>query len=241
MQFLERRRHSPVWLRQSFSWNSQTMIATSYRPSQLIKLLLLVSGNIHPNPGPVRPVPHRILQLNVNGILSSAKELSEYLKKNQISVAAIQESKLRKKSKTPVFQGYSVIRKDRPRDDGGGGLLTLVEESIEYEVLDTSQIEETPSQAHQWPFELLGVKVKLNNNPLNVFNYYVPPVSRDRNYRPSLTSLLSFSADDSIIAGDFNAHSSGWNSEIVVQDADVEARSDSFLEEIEASDFFHFE
>ena len=88
------------------------------------------------------------------------------------------------------------MRKDRPRDDGGGGLLTLVEESIEYEVLDTSQIEELPDQDHQWPLETLGVKVKLNGSPVNVFNVYVPPVSRDRTYKPSLTPLLSFSEDD---------------------------------------------
>ena len=214
------------------------MIVKNIRSSQLIVLILLVSGDIETNPGPVRPAPHRILQLNVNGIQSSVKELSEYLVRNQISVAVIQESKLRKKSKTPAIHGYSVIRKDRPRNDGVGGLLTLVEESIQYEVLDTSQIEEAPDQVHQWPFELLGIRVKLNNNPLNVFNLYIPPVSRDRGYRPSLTPLLSFSSDDSVIAGDFNAHSVGWNSALVVQDGDVEARSDSFLEEIEASEYF---
>ena len=209
----------------------------NFRPSQLIRLLILVSGDVHQNPGPVGSVPHRFLQLNINGIQSSAKELSEFLVKNQISVAALQESKLKKKSKSPVIPGYSVIRKDRPRDDGGGGLLMLVKENIEYEVLDTSQIESVPSQVHQWPLELLGIKVKLNNSQLDVFNVYIPPVSRDRNYRPSLTPLLSFSENDSIIAGDFNAHNAGWFSQLDVQDADVVARGDGFVDEIEASEY----
>ena len=91
------------------------MIVKNIKSSQLIVFILLVSGDIETNLGPVRPAPHRILQLNVNGIQSSVKELSEYLVRNQISVAVIQESKLRKKSKTPAIHGYSVIRKDRPR------------------------------------------------------------------------------------------------------------------------------
>ena len=217
-------------------YRKETMIG-NFRPSQLIRLLILVSGDVHQNPGPVGSVPHRFLQLNINGIQSSAKELSEFLVKNQISVAALQESKLKKKSKSPVIPGYSVIRKDRPRDDGGGGLLMLVKENIEYEVLDTSQIESVPSQVHQWPLELLGIKVKLNNSQLDVFNVYIPPVSRDRNYRPSLTPLLSFSENDSIIAGDFNAHNAGWFSQLDVQDADVVARGDGFVDEIEASEY----
>ena len=73
------------------------MLVDEFRSSQLIRLLLLMSGSVHPNPGPVSQVPHRVLQLNVNGIQSSTKELAEFLSVNKISVATIQESKLRKK------------------------------------------------------------------------------------------------------------------------------------------------
>ena len=209
----------------------------NFRPAQLISASLLVSGDVETNPGPVRAAPHRFLQLNVNGIQSSAKELSDFLVKQQISVAAIQESKLKKKSKNPVFPGYSSVRKDRPRNDGGGGLLILVEENIDYELLDTSQIEQAPDQNIQWPLELLGIKVKIDGSQINVFNVYIPPVSRDRNYRPTLTPLLSFSSDDSVILGDFNAHNAGWFSELDVQDAEVIARGDNFVDEIGASDY----
>ena len=54
-----------------------------------------------------------------------------------MDVAVVQESKLNETSKTPQFQGYTVVRKDREcgRSEGavrGGGLLTLVRDSIPY-------------------------------------------------------------------------------------------------------------
>ena len=89
----------------------------------LLFLLLLVSGNVHPNPGPVRISPHRILQVNINAIQSSLAELIDFLHRQEISVACIQEIKLKRNNADPVIPGYSVIQKDRPRNDGGGGLL----------------------------------------------------------------------------------------------------------------------
>ena len=169
--------------------------------------------------------------MNINGIQSSLAQLIDFLHRHEISVACIQESKLKRNNADPVIPGYSVIRKDRPRNNGGGGLLILVQ----YTGLDTSQIEPTPDQTHAWPLELLAVTVILNNAPMNIFNVYIPPMSRDRNYRPDLSPLLNFSDSDSFIGGDLNAHHVGWFS--ATNGDETEARGNSLIEEILASEY----
>lgn len=53
------------------------------------------------------------------------------MKEKNISVAAIQETKLTAKSNFPFNHGdYSIIRKDR--NTGGGGLAFIIENSIKY-------------------------------------------------------------------------------------------------------------
>ena len=73
-----------------------------------------------------------VLQWNVNGIRSKHKELLDFLVRNKVYVALIQESKLRAKTPTPTFSGYSTLRLDRPGDVGGGGLLALISRQISY-------------------------------------------------------------------------------------------------------------
>ena len=79
------------------------------------------------------------------------------------------------------------------------------------------------------------MSVDLNGSPLNVLNVYVPPVSRDRGYRPDIAPILNFSESDTVICGDFNAHHAAWFS--ATNGDDTAARGDDFLEEIETSNF----
>ena len=87
---------------------------------RLILLLLLASG-IHPNPGPRqrrhRPPSNRIIGWNCNGIGNSVTELRNFVSRNNVLVACIQESKLKPGSKHPSFPDFVVEHLDR----AGGG------------------------------------------------------------------------------------------------------------------------
>jgi len=60
----------------------------------------------------------KILQLNIDSILSKIEELKEFIKKNDIDIFMIQETKLIKNDKTPRIPGYTVERKDRVQPKG---------------------------------------------------------------------------------------------------------------------------
>ena len=63
-----------------------------------------------------------ILEWNANGIGNQQTELSIFLEAHNVKVAAIQESKLTAKSRSPNIQNYTLVRHDR-RQGPGGGLL----------------------------------------------------------------------------------------------------------------------
>ena len=54
-----------------------------------------------------------ILQWNANGIGNKQTELSIFLEAHDVKVAAIQESKLTAKSRSPNIQNYTLVRQDR--------------------------------------------------------------------------------------------------------------------------------
>jgi hypothetical protein len=61
----------------------------------------------------------RVLQWNADGIGNKKAELEELLERMDVDVAVVQESKLDGKNKTPVFKGYTTVRKDREFLRGG--------------------------------------------------------------------------------------------------------------------------
>ena len=60
-----------------------------------------------------------ILQWNANGIGNKQTELSIFLEAHDVKVAAIQESKLTAKSRSPNIQKYTLVRQDRRQGLGG--------------------------------------------------------------------------------------------------------------------------
>ena len=71
------------------------------------------------------------MQFNANGIGNKLTELGEFLKRHNVKVVVIQESKLSSNSKTPSIQNFTTVRKDR-RQGQGGGLLTLIHKLINF-------------------------------------------------------------------------------------------------------------
>ena len=91
-------------------------------------------------------------------------------------------------------------RQDRGRNKGGG-LVTLIHESIPFTPLPAPLNDDTTeSQA-----------IEIGN--LTIVNTYIPPsTSCPNNYLPNFQSL--FPSTEALVLGDFNAHDKLWHSNI---------------------------
>ena len=162
-----------------------------------------------------------ILQFNCNGLYSRLEEIKYFLSFADIKIAVLQETKLSSSSRSPIFPGYAVIRKDRTRN-AGGGLITLVHNSLAFS--------ERPVSSSDAVCEMQNVFIALHNSHVDLFNVYIPPASSSPpGYRPSLAGLLA--GDSRLILGDVNAHDALWYSP--TQDA----RGTAIADEINDSDF----
>jgi exonuclease III len=113
------------------------------------------------------------IKFNCNGIHSSKAELQDFLIKNNVKVAAIQETKLTPTSKNPCFQDYTVVHKDRLVDKGGG-LAFLIHHSVRYINVDVSPLI-TPNDL---TLEIQGISACINYSYITIFNVYIPPVCK---------------------------------------------------------------
>ena len=145
-----------------------------------------------------------ILQWNANGIKTNMVELEEMVRRLEIDIIMIQESKLRSLDKDPRISGYSTIRKDR--DVGmGGGLVTFIKEDIPLIAVNHS---------HGLPDSKLEALI-IDLNPatlhrMTCVNVYRPPSSRAHQDHDFSTSELP-TAQNIIIGGDLNVHASSWD------------------------------
>ena len=79
-----------------------------------------------PSPPPtISDKTFNILQWNANGIGNKQTELSISLEAHNVKVAAIQESKLTAKSRSPNIQNYTLVRQDLRLGPGGGFLFFI--------------------------------------------------------------------------------------------------------------------
>ena len=135
----------------------------------------------------------------------------------EVKIAALQETKLTHKSKDPNSQNYTLVRKDRLKDKGGG-LAFLVHKSIQFEV-----IPDAPPDPH---LETQGIRV----GDTSIINIYLPPNSScSSDYHFTLLHFLNMK--DTIILGDFNAHDSLWHSQL------SDERGRNLAEEIGNADY----
>jgi exonuclease III len=174
------------------------------------------------------PSTFNVVQFNCNGFASKSRQsqLALFLEANNIHVAVLQESKLNATSAEISIANYTVLRKDRVQDRGGG-LITLVHHSVSYvEVqFDTSR---NPSPHIESQF----VRISFAKKSLIISNLYIPPHSSCTDPTPiSLEGLLD-SQEDMLILGDLNAHNSLWDAVV-----SADNRGNSLAGEINESDF----
>ena len=131
-------------------------------------------------------------------------ELEEKVRRMEIDIIMIQESKLRSLDKDPRIAGYSTVRKDR--DVGmGGGLVTFTKEDIPFI---------TVNHYHGLPDSKLEALI-IDLNPatlhrMTCVNVYRPPSRRAHQVQDFSTSELP-TAQNIIIGGDLNVHASSWD------------------------------
>ena len=110
--------------------------------------------------------------LNVNGILTKSKlqEVQLLLRSTKIDVLGITESKLTSKiSDTELnIDGYNFIRKDRNREDGGGGCLLYYLEDLPISECPIFAPEEDNTKT-------IWVDVKFHSQHLALAEMYRPP------------------------------------------------------------------
>ena len=145
-----------------------------------------------------------VLQWNADGINTKSDELQTQLEALNIDVCLIQESKLTRGSIAPYFPGYKSIRSDRKVTKKGGGLLSLIKESLVFEKVHEGW--KGGTEAHTF-------KVRLTRSKwVTITNVYCPPVnSKGQIIEKEVAGEMIPTATSSLIAGDFNAHSILWD------------------------------
>ena len=149
----------------------------------------------------------KVLQWNARGILTNLYELRARAAdtKLELDVIMVQETKLEKDvHTTPTISGFTPIRADR-LNRGGGGLISYIRNSLVYEPLvdETKDATETSSFA-----------IKMANNKWAKFtNVYCPPPSSlaKAGLPTHISPEIIPTSPNSIICGDFNAHSLLWD------------------------------
>ena len=194
--------------------------------SRLLILILLLRAGIHPNPGPGPPnptPPQTFLQWNCNGLAGAAERLGHFLHHHNVKVAAVQETKLQPRNKTPNIPDYYILRKDRPSGGRGGGVALIIHHSVAFNPIDVSI-----ADPH---LEVIAASVTINNSSYNVANIYCPPSSAcPNNYLPNIDAVFDLAQGDSLILGDWNAHHEAWFS------PSEDDRGEALAEAIESSD-----
>ena len=151
--------------------------------------------------------------------------LIDYMTRNNIFIAAVQETLLRPNTTLQLPSGFSIVCADRPADrDKGGGLAFIIHQSVNFK---THQLPLTTDPHH----EQQAIVVNTGSTSITIINLYCPPASScSPGYQLSLDLLLQL--EDTVILGDINAHHELWFSELP-----EDTRRDLIASEIEGSTF----
>ena len=183
---------------------------SSRSPSLLLSFLLLLSGDIELNPGPLHSQPHlRFAHLNVRSaasltVIDKPLCIQQLIIENSFDILALSETWLSSdtlpatlNSLTPP--GFSIIH--NPRLSGKGGGVGFIHRSS---LTCTSlKIPTFPS------FESLACKLSLPCGTFTVLVIYRPPSSSATQFFADFSCLLeeiAVSAGEIFITGDFNFH-----------------------------------
>ena len=154
----------------------------------------------------------KMLQINIDFLLSKLEELKMILKKEDIEIILVQETKAVKKDKINI-PGFTLCRKDRTQligneENRGGGLLIGIRKDIPYK--DVYEKVTADLDKHT---EWNAVEIPMtSHHKLRLTNIYIPPDNtRCIDNEDAITTENWPCKGNDIVLGDFNAHSSLWD------------------------------
>ena len=134
---------------------------------------------------------------SINKDTQPIEEFEAFIKKNNIHIISINETKLASTDKIQI-SNYNIIRKDR--NSQGGGVAIFINEQIEYQETDSFD---------EFNLELISIKVSIKNFQFNFLTFYLPPGAQlpDEKFFDKLSNTNNL-----ILCGDLNCKSKMWYS-----------------------------
>eukprot|EP00660_Eupelagonema_oceanica_P019625 gene19625-biopygen34260 len=144
----------------------------------------------------------RVMHWNINGVRSHITECKHAMQVYEPHAVLLQETKLTPGVEPPRFPGYDMLRADRPSKDGGGGLLILLREGLQWSPNRTAR---PGLHSDDKMSESLGCVVHPHRaERLPLLNLYIPPNTKVQIRTESLPT-------DALICADANAHHPAWD------------------------------
>ena len=180
-----------------FLFNKDVHIPSKLPPLSLLTLLLL-AGDINPNPG-----PSDCINFSFANVRSLSNKYSSIQKFIQMCLPCQKPGFAQMLHRcTSVISPHRVIPffTDQGSHDGGGGVAFLVKNELQ-----TSRI---PTDTYS-SFENLLIKISLQNESCLFLNIYKPPSTSPATFYEQFNALLENiypTTDNLVIIGDFNIH-----------------------------------
>ena len=173
--------------------------AISFTLSVVKRLLLLLSGNIHTNPGPISNTTFKIVHINCRSLNKDNKLLIE-AESDKFDVLTLSETWLKDihTDEELMIDGFhKPIRRDRPNNIGWGGVAVYVRNSHYCKHRVDLEIDN---------LEAVWIETKINKKSFIIASFYRPPNATVEYWELISESIRKASAINStlIILGDFN-------------------------------------
>ena len=164
----------------------------------MLCILLLISGDIHPNPGPSNNVNLSIVHNNIRSLQKKTLFIEAEL--SSFDIITLSETWLHEEfpKEKLIIRGFSPpIRRDRPNTQHGGGVLIYVKKNLLCRRIDDLEVPE---------LEAVWIETKLHQDTLLVGCFYRPPDAR-ASYWDLIDESISKAGNTPhkyIVLGDFN-------------------------------------
>uniref|UniRef100_A0A3B3BNA3 Reverse transcriptase domain-containing protein n=1 Tax=Oryzias melastigma TaxID=30732 RepID=A0A3B3BNA3_ORYME len=181
---------------------------SSMRRKCFILLLLLLSGNIQPNPGP--PLDHigtpndfksrsglGILHINVRSLLPKLDLIKIWVKSTDTDILVLSETWLNKSvpDKEISLTGYNIFRCDRPKK--GGGVAIYIKNKFQVSLISSLSVIKQ--------FEFIALKLQMSKDQsLTIMGCYRPPSANSEALSSLFNHVASLNAGEFVLTGDLN-------------------------------------
>ncbi|XP_075162727.1 uncharacterized protein LOC142235357 [Haematobia irritans] len=153
----------------------------------------------------------KIIEINVNSLIQINRRinLQRFIDTHNPDIVLLNETKLNCKYKL-YYEGYSIIRKDRPNSKRAGGTAILIKKSIKHKKFTNNTLNSLKC------LETVIVRIPLSHNKfLFVISAYYPSGNNDPHFKNDLNTLFTainaLNTDNLyILAGDLNCKHKEW-------------------------------